>query len=502
MPHPTIKEIYDARAPTLWNILCCPLVCTIGLFLRSIFIYCLPCIDILFFRLAQPFHHYLCCCFGWPYIDKDFFGAKALGDHNKNDPNKESADQMAKHTDWVRAHELKQFKGKVPQLFEGAIEPSDLCQGAVGDCWLVAAFACAAEYPDAIRHLFVTKEYNPRGKYRVRIYDPIQEKFVIVSVDDRIPCQKGTNVPRFMQPNGSELWAIVLEKAYAKFCGSYAALDGGFVLWGWHSMTGDNVFQMSRNEDSTWYREDMVAIKDKTDKRACGFRKTKEVYTEDKLWTLLKKYDKQKALLSASIGKVDFDKKGNSKSKKKDKMGKEKHGQGLNGEQMLEKEGLVAGHAYSIIQAKEVSNSIKIGLGDAKLSIPSAKGDKFRLVQLRNPWGSFEWKGAWSDKSKLWKEYPHIAKQLKFVDADDGAFWMTFDDFKEYYTRVNVCDRTTSKDVSLDVREDRGSCGILAGWLCGCANFWILCKGARNLYCGHESTDETLDTKESWCCGV
>jgi hypothetical protein len=33
-----------------------------------------------------------------------------------------------------------------------------------------------------------------------------------------------------MSPNGNELWAIVLEKAYAKFCGSYAALDGGVSI--------------------------------------------------------------------------------------------------------------------------------------------------------------------------------------------------------------------------------------------------------------------------------
>jgi len=42
---------------------------------------------------------------------------------------------MNADTDWVRAHELKQFQGKTPQLFEGKIEPNDLCQGAVGDCW-------------------------------------------------------------------------------------------------------------------------------------------------------------------------------------------------------------------------------------------------------------------------------------------------------------------------------------------------------------------------------
>jgi calpain-15 len=50
---------------------------------------------------------------------------------------------------------MQQFQGKPPQLFEGDIETSDLCQGAVGDCWLVAAFACASEFPDTIRHIHV-----------------------------------------------------------------------------------------------------------------------------------------------------------------------------------------------------------------------------------------------------------------------------------------------------------------------------------------------------------
>ena len=80
-----------------------------------------------------------------------------------------------------------------------------------------------------------------------------------------------------------------------------------FVLWGWHSFTGDNVFQMSKKPDKNhWKREDMVAINDKKDKRACGFTKTKEAYSDAQLWTLLKKYDKQKALMSASIGKMDY----------------------------------------------------------------------------------------------------------------------------------------------------------------------------------------------------
>lgn len=261
-------------------------------------------------------------------------------------------------------------------------------------------------------------------------------------------------------------------------------------------MTGDHVFQMSLEDPSSssssktkemqkkksqsgkkWIREDMVALKNPKDKRDCGFRRTKEAYSDDEVWTLLKKYDRQKALLSASIGKMAY-----------------RETDGPSGEQMLADEGLVAGHAYSVIAAKEVSER-----GTGGLPIPNAK--TFRMLQLRNPWGSYEWKGNWSDKSKLWKKHKSIAKQLKFVDADDGTFWMEFKDFKKVYTRINVCDRDTARDASLDVNEDSGSCGIVCGFMGGCARFWCLCQGFRNLYFSHETTDQTLDAKEK-CCWI
>jgi hypothetical protein len=161
---------------------------------------------------------------------------------------------------------------------------------------------------------------------------------------------------------------------------------------------------------------------------------------------------------------------------------------------MLEKEGLVAGHAYSVISSMELSETITGGL-------PKPNGKTFKLMKIRNPWGSYEWKGNWSDKSKLWKKHPSIAKQCHFVKADDGIFWMEFKDFKKVYTRLNICDRDTARDASLDVNEDKGCLGIFAGFCCGCAKFWCLCQGFRNLYFSHESTDETLDTKEK-CCWI
>lgn len=49
--------------------------------------------------------------------------------------------------------------------------------------------------------------------------------------------------------------------------------------------------------------------------------------------------------------------------------------------------GLVGDHAYGLIGAKKVIDK---------------DGNEARLVQLRNPWGKFEWKGAWNDNSDCW----------------------------------------------------------------------------------------------------
>jgi calpain-15 len=73
----------------------------------------------------------------------------------------------------------------------------------------------------------LTKEYNPRALYKIRIFDPQLEKwFIVVMVDDRIPCKEGTKELLFMKANDAELWAILLEKAYAKHCGRYADISG------------------------------------------------------------------------------------------------------------------------------------------------------------------------------------------------------------------------------------------------------------------------------------
>ena len=39
---------------------------------------------------------------------------------------------------------------------------------------------------------------------------------------------------------------------------------------------------------------------------------------------------------------------------------------------------------------------------------PVKKGEKLRLLRLRNPWGNSEWLGAWSDNSEEMKNHSHL----------------------------------------------------------------------------------------------
>lgn len=57
--------------------------------------------------------------------------------------------------------------------------------------------------------------------------------------------------------------------------------------------------------------------------------------------------------------------------------------------------GIMSGHAYAVMDLREVVDD---------------KGKKIRLVKVRNPWGSHEWTGDWSDNSPLWT--PRLLKEL------------------------------------------------------------------------------------------
>ncbi|EDO48536.1 predicted protein [Nematostella vectensis] len=63
------------------------------------------------------------------------------------------------------------------------------------------------------------------------------------------------------------------------------------------------------------------------------------------------------------------------------------------------------------------------------------------LIRIRNPWGDEkEWTGAWGDRSPEWQELSQDEKRSLDLEFDvDGEFWMSFEDFKSHFDKLEVC---------------------------------------------------------------
>ena len=86
--------------------------------------------------------------------------------------------------------------------------------------------------------------------------------------------------------------------------------------------------------------------------------------------------------------------------------------------------GIVQGHAYTFL------NATLLDTGD---------GNE-RVVQLRNPWGSGEFKGKWSDSDDGWNNISQAEKKRVDYDANrhDGIFFMNYDDFTKEFSSMTV----------------------------------------------------------------
>jgi hypothetical protein len=149
---------------------------------------------------------------------------------------------------WVRAGEIS--PDDTPAKLFDNIEPGDVLQGSLGDCWLMAAIAGVAEFPRYIQErLFVESEVSANGMYHINLFDCGQMEWIVIEIDDFIPCKtrpwfSGSARPIFSQPSGNELWVLLLEKAFAKYAGGYDKLQGGRCALAWQNMTGGDAVEL------------------------------------------------------------------------------------------------------------------------------------------------------------------------------------------------------------------------------------------------------------------
>lgn len=224
---------------------------------------------------------------------------------------------------------------------DGSIDWTDINQGGAGTCYIKAAMAALAEFPEMTRSTFVNEETNDEGIYNVRFF--IRGKPWVVTIDDHLLFFASQSSPSlvFSSPSkdGDALWGALLEKAWAKVKGNYVISEGGMTATGIRALTGAPVFD--------YYTYDFSSSST----------------AMDDMWDLL----------------VDADAKGYV-------MGAGTVG---SGDAYSNDCGIAMSHAYSIISV---------------FTMTDAEGEEHKALLIRNPWGSNGYSWHWKHNDPKWTD--------------------------------------------------------------------------------------------------
>ncbi|KAM9733312.1 calpain-12 [Menidia menidia] len=152
---------------------------------------------------------------------------------------------------WKRPKEIN----KNAVFVEESTETTDICQGQLGNCWLLAALSCLTQHPQLFVRVVppdqsLDKPYA--GIFRFRFWQ--YGEWVEVVVDDRLPVREGRLLFGYSR-TCNEFWSALVEKAYAKLMGSYGSLKGGNISEGMEDFTGGIAYSLpvsSRTPNVLW----------------------------------------------------------------------------------------------------------------------------------------------------------------------------------------------------------------------------------------------------------
>ncbi|KAJ3028168.1 UNVERIFIED_CONTAM: Calpain-6 [Siphonaria sp. JEL0065] len=246
------------------------------------------------------------------------------------------------------------------------------------------------------------------GIFRFRFFQ--FGKWVEVVVDDLLPCTPQGELIYARSKNRSEFGISLLEKAYAKlFHGSYAAISTGLPTGAFVDLSGNVPEQIDLlSTDAMAEFKSPPSITTSTSSFSANL--TRPVNQYEPLFDFLAKELRQGSLVSCSMKNTED-------------------------ERQMNEDGLLYGHSYAIT-----------GVVHVKIRMSNMRRRPVSLVKLRNPWGSLSsqngggYTGAWAVWSEEWQLVTKQELRRLNLHADNnGAFFMSFEDFLKYFTSVIIC---------------------------------------------------------------
>lgn len=278
--------------------------------------------------------------------------------------------------EWKR---ITDILGNDIDVFKGKIEKDDVKQGGLGNCYFLSSLAALSDRPYLIYQLFRTKKISSQGIYEVVLY--IDGLWQVVFVDDYFPVDTRTGKLCFSETNGSELWVIILEKAWAKINGGYANTIGGNCGEPLYALTGfsnECLFHNDLNEFNLWEK-------------------------------ISNAINSNNVICCSTYSNREY------------------------------KNGLIDSHAYTLVNTYEINNTKRnMNLNNNNNNLPNIS----QIIKLRNPWGVADWKGVYSNKSEIMSKLrlkSSTSNNNNIDDEEAGIFYLTLEEFQENFQMSFIC---------------------------------------------------------------
>lgn len=271
---------------------------------------------------------------GRMFVDSSFPpNSRSLGDLPKMSRWREQ------QVEWLRPAEILKAQNidADPRFCVKGASRFDFGQGSVGNCWFLAALS-ALTFQKGLMVQVVPMDQSfsdYAGIFHFRFWR--FGKWVDVVIDDSLPTLDN-QLLSVKSKGGNEFWGPLLEKAYAKVCGSYTDMNAGLPVEACKDFCGGvhMTYPLKQVHD---YKHD------------------------EELWLTLNRATGCQSMICCGTPPKN-DSNANT----------------------VANTGLVDAHAYSVTAVTEVEYY----------------GSKVKLVRIMNPWGKQEWSGDWSDKSPKW----------------------------------------------------------------------------------------------------